>query len=46
MKKFIKIIGIIFLIIVILIAALIVKVIIDQRSYAEDQQKCRKPKKS
>lgn len=36
MKKFIKIIGIIFLIIVILIAALIVKVIIDQRSYAED----------
>lgn len=39
MKKFIKIIGIIFLIIVIFIAALIVKVIIDQRSYAEDQQK-------
>lgn len=39
MKKFIKIIGIIFLVIVILIMVLIVKVIVDQRSYAEDQLK-------
>lgn len=39
MRHLMKIIGIIFLIIVILIAALIVKIIIDQRSYAEDQQK-------
>lgn len=39
MKKFIKIIGIFFVIIVILITVLVVKVIIDQRSYAEDQQR-------